>query len=248
MLDAILLPLVWIDVVLALAVPAWAVVALWGLLAGAACMGVYALTSSQESIKAQKAKTAAAKETLAAAADDNPEHWRLAAAALGGSLRVLGLIVFPTLLSIIPVVYVALHVDRAYGTLPAQPGELTLNYQPASARLRVEPPGSGEAARGTGRLNIPENGSVRLLQGDQLLAEVSPEFRQTRLLRELSWMDRLAGATPLPAESEVEELNFGLAPTELITVGPGWTRSWEFIFFSPLVVLALSIRWILGLQ
>ena len=211
-------------------------------------MGVYSVTSSQDRIKAQKAETAAAKKNLAGAPENDPGHWNLVGAALAGSLKVLALISFPTLLSIIPVVYVALHVDREYGTQPAGPGEITIGYKPASARIRVEPTGSGEAARGSGRLNISADGSVRLVQGERLLAEISPGFQQARLRREPSWLDRLAGTAALPADGDVEELRFELARKELVALGPDWIRGWEFFFIFPLVVLALSLRWLLGLQ
>lgn len=93
-------------------------VLLWGLLCGAASMGLYALVSPQRRLAETAAAARAARAALLAHDGEFSAALPLLRRQIALSLRHTGLTLLPTLVAALPVVFVAIGLAARFGDAP----------------------------------------------------------------------------------------------------------------------------------
>lgn len=104
----------WLDACLAVALPDVMRIAFWGVISGAASMGLYALVSPQQRLRDLKAQTAEIQKQLSAYDGDFSGAMALTRQNLSVSMRRLGWALLPSLVAGVPVVLVLVGIYDVY--------------------------------------------------------------------------------------------------------------------------------------
>lgn len=204
---------------------------IWAMLAAAASMALYRLTSPQGTLQEIRGRRAEVQRRLNAY--DGPMAGAMP--LLGTSLRLALLqllrVLFPTAIAAVPLVLLILWLDMAYG------------YQ-------FPPPGTEIAARAD-----PPAGQARLrsVAGDGWVVSVADGDRPERdialsapvpAIAKHRWWNVLVGnpAGYLPAESAIDVITLDLPYREHLSIGPGWLRTWHAAFFATMFAASLAIK------
>jgi hypothetical protein len=231
-----------LDAALGFVLPAPARVVLWGLLAGVLAMALYALASDQGRIRSQKAVIRRVQGELKAAGDDFAATMRLTRANLKASLKLLGMVTGPAVLSSLPLLFLLVWVAETYAYAPPAAGApVPVAFVPTGAGLSVSPAGALNGSTVT----WPAAGAleVRDAQGPVWAAPATGP-RPPTVVHKRSWWSWLYGnpAGYLRPDTGLEEIRFAQAPRELLGLGPGWLRGWEAVFFTSLVAASLTTK------
>lgn len=220
--------------------PVWLRLVLWGMVSGAAAMGLYAAMSGQGRLQALRARTAELRAAVART-DDAGEAARLAIQNLKVSFRYLGAVTGPALLSGIPVLFVLAWISATFSYVEPAPGTaVALAVAPPGVAVTAVPP-AGEAA-----VAWPEpGGKVALHDGSGMAFEAAAaDIATVAIVHKRRWWSWILGneAGYLPDAAAADAVSFALPPREILGFGPGWMRGWEFIYFISLLIVSLAIK------
>jgi len=215
-------------------------------------MILYRRFSDQTALTELRQKVQASQRALALHAGDFAELRGLIRNNFLLSLRQLGLSLRPALLASLPLLFFMPWLSNRFAFEPAiagapinvcaEPGSATsvLHWQPSDAALIVD---SGcwqvKSPRAEASSELVDN------TGQSLLS--IPDAQASGIKHKHIWLNYLIGnpAGYLLNDAPVQALHIALPPLELIHMGPGWMRGWEFSYF--LTVFAVSIwlklRW-----
>lgn len=235
-----------LDAALGFLPAAWRVVA-WGALSGALAMGLYALLADQGRIRAQKAEMQAIRAALASARDDFAETMRLSRRNLAASLKLLGIVIGPAVLSSLPLLAVIAWLAGQYGYEAPAPGTpVPVALEPAAGDVTVEPPQAlVREAGGQQRLLWPAPGApVRFVDAQGVVYDGPPPGVPATIAHKRLWWNWLWGneAGYVRPDAAVEAISFALAPRRLVPGVPDWLGGWEAAYFLSVLVASLAIK------
>jgi hypothetical protein len=230
-----------VDGWLAVLLPAWLRLVVWGGVSAAAAMALYALMSNQGRLKALKRESAELRAAVRQT-EDAGEAARLAIRNLKLSLRLLGVVVGPALLSGIPVLFVIAWVSATYAFAMPEPGQaVPFAVEPPGTTMSVTPAVEGEAQS----VAWPEPpGRITLEDGNGTSFATPAEALSVGVVHKRRWWSWLLGnpAGYLPDAAAADSVSFALPRREALPLGPSWMRGWEFSYLVSLLVVSLAIK------
>ncbi|MCK4910647.1 MAG: hypothetical protein KAR83_03345 [Thermodesulfovibrionales bacterium] len=248
MFNKALLVFEFIDGVLGTVLPLVFRIGLWGVIGGALSMGFYAFLSPQKKIISIKDEMKVLRADLRNAGDDFQETMDITRKNLALSLKLLGTVIGPSLLSALPVIFIVLWLGVYHTYQPPQAGEqMVITPVPAPEAMVVKL-GGIEAMRdgdrflatyvNDGPLNVEAEG-VQVYSGRPWSPAVASigkrSFWSTFLENEGGY---------LAQDSTIDSLHMELPYKEIISGGPSWVRSWMFTYFLILSIVALAIKFV----
>lgn len=243
LIDSLFPPLDALDRALAPALPPWARLVLYGALSGAATMAVYRLVSNQGAILAQKERMAGLRVRLKEAQDDLAETMRLSRANLGASMRLLGLSLWPALVSGLPVIVIIAWLAMSWSQPAPAPGTpVPLSHDPPTAVLAADPP----SALAPGALAWPPPEAPATLKDGTgaIVYEGLGARPPASVIHQRVWWNALLGnpAGYLPDGASLQEVRLALPEREVLAFGPAWARGFELTYFAAVVIVSLTIK------
>ncbi len=227
-------------------------IAAWGILAGIAAMFIYRMASNQERIRDIKKDVADLRRQLAGAGDDDlSEVLRLSRANLKTSLSLLGAVVLPSLVSTVPVLLLVFWVHQDFGYDAMATGEpLIVRVVPADVDVAFSLPNRVQALTdGEFELQVENHGQY-LLAGNASERYAVPTVPAAPVLEKRAWWNMLLGnpAGYIESESTLQRIEFDHPRRTIISGLPGWMSTWEFPFFTALLIASLSLKFGLRIE
>jgi len=228
--------LAWLDGGLGQIAPPTLRLIFWGLVGGAASMALYWLLSPQRELAGTKAEAAQARRSLDAYDGDFAEAWPLIRRVFGLALRQLRLVLWPALAAAAPALCLFAWLSSAYGySFPGALASIDVKTAPGELQAQLVTPAPG----------APEHQIVVADQAGRVVGMV-PWAAPIATIHKRQWWNILFGnpAGYLPADSEVERIELGLAPNEYLPFGPSWLRPWYAVFFAALLAGSLAVKFV----
>lgn len=204
---------------------------LWGLIGGAASMGLYWLLSPQQRIAQNKRELAEAQQALNRFEGEFSEAAPMMKRMLGLAFKQVGIVAIPALIAMLPVLCLLAWMSTSYSyRWPAPGAEVETRTTPE--RFHAE----WLAGAGSAQVLITDESGARLANH----AMTAP----VPVLHKRQWWNLLLGnpAGYLPPELPLDRVEFVLPEKEYLGFGPGWLRGWEFSFFVAVFVGALGLK------
>lgn len=234
-------PLSWLDGALAAALPDAGRLVLWGLLAAAVSMALYAVLSPQHRLRRAREEAVAARRALDAHEGSFEEAWPLMRRMFSMSVKQLGLVLTPAVAASLPLLFMLTWLYGAFSyTLPDHAGAVALRTTPGGYKASIRP---GQLAS-TAADAIPGAPMLVVQDGRGRVIDERPMNAPVTTLHKERWWNLLI-ANPigyLADDSPLELIEIDLPRREVIAVGPWWLRTWEFVFFTTLVAASLAIK------
>ncbi|MBL7248961.1 hypothetical protein [Alloalcanivorax marinus] len=223
-----------IDAGMATVLPGAARLAVWALLAGVGTLLLYRLLSPQQRIGGAKREAREARRALNGFDGEFSDAGPLIKAQFSTAFRHLGLVLIPTLISILPLLALLTWLEGHYAyRLPAA-GE-TPAVQAVPATYQAQWIEGGDVPRVI----------VRDGNGGGAVAEVAMTA-PIPVVEQRHWWNTLIG-NPLgylPEESGARRVTIELPQPRYLPFGPDWMRHWLMVFFPiMLIVSLLTYRW-----
>jgi len=224
----------WLDHAVASVLPPAGRLVLWGLAAAALSMALYSLLSPQQRLRHVRDAAVEARRALDRFEGSLSEARPLMAAMFATSLRQVVLVLAPAVLASLPVIFILvwLHGTFAY-VVPEGARDLDLRTQPAGYDATL-----GTAPRAQ---EVP---TLVVRDGRGQIIEQRPLSTPVPVLHKKQWWNTLI-ANPLgylAADSPLERVEIDLPRREVLSFGPWWLRTWEFVFFTCLVAVSIAIK------
>lgn len=221
---------------------------IWAIVAGAASMLLYGLMSPQKRIAAVKVELKAAQAEMSAADESFSELMELTRKSLGLSLRHLGLVFGPALISAIPMICIMAWASNQYGySFPAAGDAVSVTTIPEDAVKELKWRGAAAPALQDNAWTVAwpgEQASIEAVTqgGNELLALPLPAPVPT--VHKKVWWNSLLGnpAGYLADDSEVEVVFLELPAQNHLPFGPGWLGHWLTVFLVVSVTGALVTK------
>ena len=233
-----------VDRALAAAVPGVLRVTLYGLAISYLGMVLYARLSNQQRLRAVQRLTRRVRARLH---DPDIEFDALLAASkrsLVLSLRHLGLVLLPSLVTLLPLLFVLPWLSNRFGSeLPAPGTSLTWCVHPIERAVDVRIGNAVLDDHGCVQAPWPERAMPITLRGETI-AE-APWHGASGVLHARRWWNRLIGnpAGELPKTVGDLEIHVALPEQSLLGFGPAWLGQWLFWFLFPGLIAGLYWRW-----
>jgi|TARA_B100002003_G_scaffold144495_1_gene133724 hypothetical protein len=237
------------DVWLAIYLPLWVRLVFYGLFAGIVAMWIYSTISNQDSIRLlKKMNRELRKKMLDPELEDFIEYRRLAWLNLKTALSLLGNVLVPVLLSVVPVIIISVWLDTFQGIAPLEKQEsLPVAFVPNGFNIKISPPEM---------MLIKDDGSIELLVSSKSSHEISiyvnkqlifygnPFSPPVSTIGKKSWWNFLffSSAGYLVEDSPLYEVRIGFQRKEIFSGLPGWASGWEVPFFFSMSIAVLLIK------
>jgi len=236
----------YIDELLRSFMPLWGVLFLWGLLGGAAVMGLYALVSPQKRISAKKEEIKQLQALLKDESLDFAGTLRLTKQNIMRSLELLGVVLLPSFVSMAPALAMIFFVSILYThQAPVAGQELEVEVSPYINSLRVESGGGIErAGDNTVMVGLSEPPQIVFYEGDRMIYEWASGMPMDGFVGKRPWWGMFApdGAGYLPEDSGVSGIRIGFQRLMVAGWLPGVLGGWEFTYFLALTISAVALK------
>jgi len=230
-----------LDQALAAVVPAAARLALWGLVAAAFSMALYAALSPQHRLRRIREEAVAARRALDHHDGSFAEARPLMTAMFATSMKQLALVLAPAVLASLPVLFMLVWLHGAFGyTLPQQTQRVDLRTEPEGYAAVLHQDNSSTYSG----ITVEEAPSLVVRDGGGHIVEQRPLHAPVTSLHKRQWWNVLI-ANPLgyiADASPLEAVEIDLPRLEVLHFVPWWLRTWEFVFFTTLVAASLVIK------
>jgi len=222
-------------------------VGIWGALCGCAAMFVFYFSSDQKSISTLKKRAKTLRKKILDLDTDDSEVKKNIRENLSVSIKLLYKVLFPALLSTLPIIIVFLWMDVYYSFKMPEDGN-TINIMVASDAENIGcfPEGSFEISGSSIKLRIQDNQRpIKMMYKGKMLYEGKPWQPPTRSIRHKKYWNAL-----LKSEvgylnkdiSDIEYLGFGFQRNFIFKDNQGWYSRWELLFFIILAIASLIIK------
>ncbi len=222
----------WADAAALGALPPWARLGIWGVVAALLSMGTYGLLSPQHriawSIAEQHRLTIMLRDEQTGAGEGLAVSRRLLAVALGR----IGLVIGPVLAAAVPVLCLMTWLDARYGyDFPPVDEIPVLQVRPPAAHIRWVVDGGGVAR-------------VEILDADGEVVQAVPLHMAVPVVHKRVWWNFVAGNPIgyLAPDGPAERIDIGLPVRRYLDIAPGWLGSWEALFLGTLIAVSLLIK------
>ncbi|GAA5121156.1 hypothetical protein [Alloalcanivorax gelatiniphagus] len=221
-----------VDTGLATLLPAVARLAVWAAVAGVGTLFLYKWLSPQRRIGDAKRAAREARRALNGFDGEFSDAGPLIRDQFVTAFRHLGLVVIPTLISILPLLALLTWIEGHYAhRLPPAGQPPALEAAPADYQAHWSVGGDTPV--------------IQVRQGQRQVAEV-PVTAPIPVVEQRHWWNWLV-SNPLgylPEDSGVQRVTLALPQPEYLPFGPGWLRHWLAVFFPiMLIVSLLTYRW-----
>lgn len=248
MLNKILLVFEFIDGLLGAVLPLVLRIGLWGALGGALSMGFYAFLSPQKKIISIKDEMKVLRAKLRNAGDDFQETMAITRKNLSLSLKLLGTVIGPSLLSALPVIFIVIWLGVYHTYQSPQPGaQLLITPEPAPEGMVVKLGGAHALRDGdVFKATYVQDGTIEVeVDGAQVYSGKPWSPAVNSIGKRSAWSTLLENEGGyLTSDSIIQSLHIELPFKELVSVGPTWVRTWMFTYFLTLSIVALAIKFI----
>lgn len=231
--------------------PAFIRLFFWGVLAGVLGIVFYALISPQNIISEIKGELREAQGQLAASDESFDELWQLIKKTLSLSLKHLGFVFVPALVSSLPIICILAWASNQFSYNFPAPGEhISLSAQPASAASTLAwSPGSTTPRYkdSTWQFEWPAQAQSLAISdgGGKLLLTIPPPAAIPQIHKQLWWNSLLGNpAGYLPPQSTVESVVITLPEQRYLPFGPAWMGNWLTLFFAAAMFSGLLAKWL----
>jgi len=216
---------------LGLGLPAALRLVLWAALAGAGTLLLYRLLSPQTAIGQAKREAREARQALAEFDGEMDEAGVLLRRQFSAAFRHLGLVILPTLISLLPLLALLSWLEQSYSRdYPAASEAPSMKVTPDS--LQAEWLAEGDFPL------------IRIHDPDEALD--IPLTAPIPVIEQRRWWNWLI-ANPLgylPPDRPVQRVEIELPERAYLPFGPPWMRSWLALMLpSMLLVSLLTYRW-----
>ena len=233
----------------ALHVPPVVRVVLLALVLGIAGMLLYRRVSNQARLAEVRAAVVATQRQLAKYEGDFAGLRGLIARNTGLALRQVGLTFWPALVASLPLLFVLPWLSNRYAeTVPAAAESIRACVSPAATMAALDWQPSASATRGEegcATLRWPAAGETVELRDAARVWLQLPLPAPTSVVHKRIALNALFGNPGgyLDDEAPFDAVQFEFEPLELVPLGPAWMRGWMFVFFVPLLLVSLLIKW-----
>jgi hypothetical protein len=241
----------WIDSGLAAVLPLAVRLVIWGGLAGAVSMTLYALVSPQQSITCVKEQLKALRVKSRDDSLEFSEFMALSRQNLKSSFYLLFLTVFPALLSALPVLITASWIHTEHGhRLPLAADAQKL--EAVTPEVEVRFPGIDADSLHSKTMG---DGST-VVYGLQLMMDSTTIYRQESftppvpVVSKKAW-HHVVWSSPvgyLDDDAPVDEVELTVPKRQVLPWMPDWGAGWEVPFFVGVLATALSIKLIFRIE
>lgn len=244
-----------VDAWLASALPLMARISLWGIISGAAAMGLYVSVSNQKAISTLKTNARELRRRMMdPSLEEYSEFLALAKENIGVSLKLLGIVMGPVFIAALPVLVTAAWIDTFHGySLPAKNKSVAIAVFPADANLNIKPP---EIVQGKeeGRILIltppKPSDQISFYANDQLIYKGEVFTKPVPVIAKEKWWNLILASRVgyLADESPIEEIHFDFPIQSMHNGLPGWASGWEWTFFLSILIVSLPIKIIFNIH
>lgn len=221
-----------IDSGMAVVLPATLRLVAWGALAAVGTVMLYRLLSPQARIGQAKREAREARQRLSAFDGELSDAGPLIRRQFSAAFHHLGLVILPTLVSILPLLTLLIWLDTAYGR----------DYPPASEAPAMRAVPESLSTEWIASDGLPH---VRVSDGEPVEVEIAMTV-PVPVIEQRRWWNWLV-ANPLgylPEDSGVERVEIGLPERTYLPFGPAWMRSWPALFLPVMLIVSLiTYRW-----
>jgi hypothetical protein len=231
----------WLDGLMNAFAPPTARLVLWGAIGAAVSMGLYWLLSPQQRIAQTKARAQEARRTLDTYEGDFSGAWPHMREMLRLSLKQVGIVLWPAVAASLPLLCLLVWVNTAYGHyFPARDSNVEIRTFPEQLQARWIP--NGQIAQGPA--SKTQTPSIELRDNRGEVVRTVPMPVPVPTVHKRQWWNVLF-ANPvgyLPIDAHIDRIEIDLPSKEFLPFGPSWLRSWEFLFFTVLIVASVAIK------
>nr|MDA8163705.1 hypothetical protein [Desulfobacteraceae bacterium] len=221
----------WADGVL----PPWLRLVAWGAVGGSISMLLYRHFSDQAAIEAGRRRIETARKFLNGFEGEMEEAWPVMRSLLRASFRQVVRVGWPAMAASLPLLFLLSWLSTSYGYTypPAGQAPAVWAEPPQFHALWIEPPAH---ARKAPRILVSD-GKGRTVAEVALHAPV-PVIQKKR------WWNLLMGnpAGYLDGRAAVDHVSASLPRREMLPFGPAWMRTWEIVFFVPLLFVSVALK------
>ena len=223
----------------------------WGVFAGVLGIVFYALISPQNTISRVKGALREAQGQLAASDESFDELWQLIKTTLTLSLKHLGLVFVPALVSSLPIICILAWASNQFSYHFPEPGELiSLSAQPESAASKLGWQSGATTPRyedAIWQFEWPDQAQTLAVSDGvgNLLLTIPPPAAIPQIHKQLWWNSLLGNpAGYLPHQSPVESVVISLPEQRYLPFGPAWVSNWLTLFFIAAMFSGMLAKWV----
>jgi len=242
-----------VDNALALVLPLWLRLLVWGIGAGMAAVFVYSCLSPQRTIAWLKQRSRELRKQMMDLSLSGQEFTGLIKENLRTSLGLLGRVTLPALISAVPVLLLAFWIVVHHGyQLPAADEPMVLETDHPEVNLVAKPAEYVQQDAGHRVFIKPEarGKKLTLLVGDTTIYDGRPFEYAVPTIHKKHWWNTIAESSVgyLKDQSPVDQVQVFVTPTQVIPGIPSWLSRWEWIYFLGVFAGALGMKWKRGIE
>jgi len=215
---------------------------LWGLISAAFSMGLYWLLSPQEKIAETKAKALEARRALDSYDGEFSGAWPRIDEMLRLSLKQVGIVTLPAVLASLPILCVLVWMSTAYGHYyPQRDAHVEVRTFPQQIEARWMAGSKIPPQEPILPIELPH---VEILGALDDVVAIIPVPAPVPTVHKRQWWNALFGnpAGYLPDDARIDRIEIDLPSQEFLPFGPGWMRSWEFLYLVVLLLASIAIK------
>lgn len=227
---------------------------LWGIVSGIFAFIIYLLFSNQSSISELKNKMKALrKKMFDSSLDDKSEYNSLAKQNLSLSFKLLSKIMLPALLSVIPVIIIAIWYDMNHSfIIPFFDDRVPISATPLSSTLDIQPNNLSEIDN-KGDLYIrPKNinDEISIFNNEVLIYSGKLFSKPIPFIIKKKWWNILLSSPVgyITDDSQIEVISINYPEKIIFNKMPHIINGWELFFFIGIFISALPLRIIFKVQ
>lgn len=212
-------------------------IGLWGVVAGAASMALYARLSPQRRLARLKAEAKAARAALDTFDGPITEAGTLVRATLTTAWRQLATALGPATLASLPLLFLLIWLSNTFGHEFPPPGrQVEIHTRPQAPAHWIQ------NYEGPPKILVEDSG--RRPAVTVVMTAPIPTVHRRR------WWNLLIGNPVgyLPTAAAVDEVNVQLPRHRVLPFGPDWLAGWEVPFFMALIVSSLIIKTVFRIE
>jgi hypothetical protein len=231
----------WADALMSQFAPSTARLVLWGLVSAVVSMGLYWLLSPQRKIAQVKESALQARRALDSYEGDFAGAWPRMREMLRLSLKQVGIVTWPAIAASLPVLCLLVWMSTAYGYhFPPPNSDVEIRTAPEQIGARWI--GRGEQYRGPDA--GPNAPHIELHNERSTTVLVIPMPKPVPTVHKRQWWNALLGnpAGYIPDDAPISRVDVDLPSQQFLSVGPSWMRSWEFLYFTVLILGSVIIK------
>ena len=219
---------------------------LWGIAGSALSMWLYVRFSSQEKLAQLKLELIETRQSLAQYDSDFKGALEIIQRLLTLSLKQIGLIIGPTILASLPVLFLLVWLGTTYNYHLPTPGTLVeVKLFPSQVKLQWHPQANQGLGEGQWQMKWPTNEQpLQLHDSTGQLITTFPWSQAIPILHKRQWWNLFIGNPVgyIPQHADLERLEIALPENKYLTFGPEWMQSSEAFFLIVMLLCSVAIK------